>query len=290
MAKGVRIHVVAKGETLDKIAKKYKIPSWKMIYDDPANAKLRKLRDNPDRIIPGDKIVIQLPGLSAQSAKSLDALISMLRARIAKIEALKSDGQKTTRQLTGEIKRAASKTKKVGEAADLAAAIIFFLKDLTKLTMKGWKAMQLSGRELDAANKAFTKEFIKFEVMSKKDLLADPVYGAVRKSGKLRSDKPILEGAMIAYDSWLNLTSPSFWGKTYVKLDETGFLNKLVKGRFSDAWGAWSEAVTWDPQAEFKKGIRHIESQQKGIDARLNKMINEDTKLLEQLVGLRKSG
>jgi LysM domain len=290
MAGNVTVHVVAKGETLETIARKYKIRPWKTIYDDPANARFRKLRKNPDQIMPGDKIVIQMPGPSRQSIKSLDTLIAMLQARIKKLEGIQSAGQKTTRQLVAGIRKQAGNAKNVAEAADLAATILLFMKDLSKLAIGGWKAVQKSGAELDAANKVFGKEFAKFQVSSKKGLLADPAYEKARQAEKLRSTSPILEGSMIIYDSWLKLGKPSFWAKTWVKLDETGFLRKLAGGKFSDAWGAWSKAVTWDPQEEFRKGINQIEDQQKQLDKRLKKSINADRKLLEQLLRIRKNG
>lgn len=52
------IHTVAQGETLTGIAKKYKYSSWQKIYNHAANAEFKALRDNPNIIFPGDKIVI----------------------------------------------------------------------------------------------------------------------------------------------------------------------------------------------------------------------------------------
>lgn len=51
-------HTVAQGETLTRIAKQYGLGSWQKIYNHPDNAEFRALRDNPDLIYPGDKIVI----------------------------------------------------------------------------------------------------------------------------------------------------------------------------------------------------------------------------------------
>lgn len=52
------IHTVAQGETLTGIAKKYKYSSWQKIYNHSANAEFKALRDNPNIIFPGDKVVI----------------------------------------------------------------------------------------------------------------------------------------------------------------------------------------------------------------------------------------
>lgn len=53
-----KTHTVAQGETLTRIARQYKYSSWKKIYEHPDNAEFRALRENPDIIFPGDKIII----------------------------------------------------------------------------------------------------------------------------------------------------------------------------------------------------------------------------------------
>ncbi|MBB94777.1 MAG: hypothetical protein CML68_09265 [Rhodobacteraceae bacterium] len=67
-----RVHTVKKGDTLSKIAKKYGIKSAKALYDDPANAKFRKLRPNPDLIEPGDKVTIPPTPASVKSNHTKD--------------------------------------------------------------------------------------------------------------------------------------------------------------------------------------------------------------------------
>lgn len=54
------LYTVQKGDSLSKIAKTFKINSWRAIYDHPANAEFRKKRPNPDLIHPGD--VLFIPG------------------------------------------------------------------------------------------------------------------------------------------------------------------------------------------------------------------------------------
>ena len=53
----LRVHVVKRGEWLSKIGKKYGI-SWRTLYYHPTNEAFRKKRPNPDKIYPGDKLVI----------------------------------------------------------------------------------------------------------------------------------------------------------------------------------------------------------------------------------------
>jgi hypothetical protein len=54
-------HTVARGESLSRIARKYRAPSWREIYRAPENAAFRRKRPNPDLIHPGDVVIIPSP-------------------------------------------------------------------------------------------------------------------------------------------------------------------------------------------------------------------------------------
>jgi len=49
---------VKQGDCLSSIAKKYGFPDYKVIWDDGANAELKKKRNNPNILFPGDVVVI----------------------------------------------------------------------------------------------------------------------------------------------------------------------------------------------------------------------------------------
>jgi N-acetylmuramoyl-L-alanine amidase len=51
-------HVVKQGECLSLIAAAYGFADWKTIYDDGANAALKKKRPNPHVLHPGDEVMI----------------------------------------------------------------------------------------------------------------------------------------------------------------------------------------------------------------------------------------
>ena len=59
-------HTVQQGETLQLIAKKYRIGDWKQLYYHADNAEFRKKRPNPNILNPGD--VINIPDFAAQRA------------------------------------------------------------------------------------------------------------------------------------------------------------------------------------------------------------------------------
>jgi hypothetical protein len=53
-----KTHVVEPGECLSSIARKYGFVNWRIIWDAPDNADLKKKRPNPDVIYPGDEVAI----------------------------------------------------------------------------------------------------------------------------------------------------------------------------------------------------------------------------------------
>jgi len=52
------IHVVHQGECFSKIAARYGFGDYRVLYDHPDNAELKKKRANPNVLEPGDRIVI----------------------------------------------------------------------------------------------------------------------------------------------------------------------------------------------------------------------------------------
>src|SRR6188474_2142210 len=51
-------HVVAQGDCFSKIAKRYGFADYKVIYDHPDNAELKKKRPNPNVLWPGDRVAV----------------------------------------------------------------------------------------------------------------------------------------------------------------------------------------------------------------------------------------
>lgn len=59
-------HVVAQGEHLAAIARRYRFGNPRAIWDHPGNAELRRRRDNPNVLLPGDQVFIpeRQPGVA----------------------------------------------------------------------------------------------------------------------------------------------------------------------------------------------------------------------------------
>lgn len=52
------IYVIKQGDTLSRIARDHKLPSWRTIYDHAQNADFRAKRSNPNLIYPGDEVFV----------------------------------------------------------------------------------------------------------------------------------------------------------------------------------------------------------------------------------------
>lgn len=66
-----------KGDTLDKLARKYGLKDGKELLNAAENARLKKLRGTPDKVQPGDKLVIPPPnekGVKTNFSKDTDRM------------------------------------------------------------------------------------------------------------------------------------------------------------------------------------------------------------------------
>jgi N-acetylmuramoyl-L-alanine amidase len=72
-------YVVRKGDTLSKIARAHGIAHWKTLYDAPENAPLRKKRPNPNRIFPGDQVMVPPSKGAALSLPAGHARVALVR-------------------------------------------------------------------------------------------------------------------------------------------------------------------------------------------------------------------
>lgn len=67
-----KVHTVSQGECLSSIARQYGFKDWTVLYDDPANAELKKRRPNPNALCPGDLVAIPDPKPTAAQRSTGD--------------------------------------------------------------------------------------------------------------------------------------------------------------------------------------------------------------------------
>jgi N-acetylmuramoyl-L-alanine amidase len=84
-------HTVVQGEYLSGIAKKYGFSSYKVIWDHPKNAELKKQRQNPNVIFPGDQLFIPEKGKKQVGASTAERHRFILKAENLKLRLVLED-------------------------------------------------------------------------------------------------------------------------------------------------------------------------------------------------------
>jgi LysM repeat protein len=59
-------YTIQRGDSLSKIAAKFGVASWQLIYTAPENAAFRRKHPDPNRIFPGEVLII--PGVTTTAA------------------------------------------------------------------------------------------------------------------------------------------------------------------------------------------------------------------------------
>ena len=271
------VHTVKKGENLDKIAKSYGIANFNKIYSDLVNAKFRKTRPDPNKIEPGDKVIIPDYALTPSKRRDLKSLIQTVEARIKSLQALKADQIKTTAELVGEITGAQRGFKKTSSAVDAASTLISLLGSLGKITAIGMKNTGNVASEIAKSNKAVLDEVAGMRLTA----LSPALQSVAQSMGKSSKKAVVVVG--ITADSFFKMQSPSFWGKTLLKAKNEGMIKLLVAGKFGDSWSAWSKSVNWDPEKEFEAMKSAMQKQSSEIEKQLAVLIEDQKKLLASL-------
>jgi hypothetical protein len=85
-----RVHIVFRGENLTRIARQYAVRSWATLWNAADNEQLRKRRKNPNRLLPGDEVVvpgIQIHAISRPTDATHRIVIGSERAVVALLNA-----------------------------------------------------------------------------------------------------------------------------------------------------------------------------------------------------------
>ncbi len=284
MAYKKKIHKVKKGETLTGIAKKYKIKTWKEIWQAPENKAIASKRKKPEQILPGDAFTIPF---SAAQWKEITSevnqwqimlaadtdLMAAFEARRTKSETAIMRLKKTAvlsdqmhKKIVENLQKTAADAKRWGTTVDAIATVAQLMVSLGKLVKSGHKAAQLTGEELAKMNKQLSKDALKM------------AYGPIAKEARVAAAKHVQNEkkgyslAMVSMgilsDSFDKMTSPSFWAWTVVRLKEGD---------------SWSDAVTYDFQKEVKQKIAQITRDHKQSLGEIRKAIAAQETLIGEI-------
>lgn len=272
---------VRKGDTLSAIARDHGFREWKPIWNAPDNRALVAKRKAPEKIEPGDSIVIpltekqekivstQLTKLQSESdadlslSEALEAEVARGEARVACFNRLIAARHAMGAQLTSELNDNLNGLKNVGETVDAIATLTQLGISVGKIADIYAAAAEAEGSELEALNKEAVKET--------SDLIVDDAQDKTIKAVGILHDSVnmALAAVGILATSFEKMTSPSFWANVWVQM--------------VDNHKGWSEAVSSDIGDDIKKRIRTVAADESRDIALLTKRKSEQQAHVDEL-------
>jgi LysM domain len=255
MSSGSQTYKLAKGDTLDSVAKKFKVDS-KTIWKAAENKALVSKRAKPEALQVGDQLAIPPNEKEAKEAalkieqlrKMRDAAGAMLetltreddrsRRRVTVYNELIAGSRESTLEIVGELKRTLTDMKGWADGVDAVATVAQITASLTQICAKGVQATKLSGVALEKLNEELTKDVLKLPADQLKDV-------GIKFTGELRerTDSPLGYIGVVA-NSWEKMTAPSFWANTFVQMTQNG--------------KSWSEAAAMDVGEDIQERMKMV--------------------------------
>lgn len=248
-------HKVAKSDKVATIAKKYGHKDWKLIWKDPANKKLVKLRGKPEKIEPGDFITIppnqaELAAAAAYATELQEAIITEMNhakhctefaslfERLAKSnrkahKSAKADWDKIIASTKYSIAYAEGTAKDVDVAADILALFTMTVG----VAKSGAKAANAQAADMKAANDDFAATMVSAAANPLQKHVMTEGTKFLKDSKRNGSKGALLAGAV--FDAFSDMQKPSFWGKKAAAVIGNGSLTgKDVDTAIKDLKGA----------------------------------------------------
>lgn len=196
----LKAYTVRSGDSLSRIAKKHKLSSWIALYAAPCNKSFRNKRKDPNRIQPGDKILIPP-----------DPLNAALR-RLAALEKLRGETVAMFKKQECVLDKDFNKIIKMGKTIDTIVMVSSILVNLGVLAKHGIKAASLTGKELAAANAAIVKTHVTNNAMFFSQLGGSQVQVTGMEGLAWGIGKVLLK-------SWGDMWSLTYWAKRISGVD-----------------------------------------------------------------------
>lgn len=271
MAKEIK-HTVKKGETLTSIGKKHG-GTPEQIFNDKANAKLKKLRGKPEKIQPGDVVVIPKTG---PDKKQLQSLVKSLEAQRAQRAATIKELEDSCKAMKARFADTKKKYKKQMTGIQMAEMIVMIHKDMAKIGVRSMKV----GKGADAIAKANRKHVT--------DIASMFLTGTSPATTKLAdyNEKANMTAAKVVgkgINAYFNLTSPSFYGSRIAVLKQDGFFKKVLSGKFEGTGKDLLDAYSWDLGKELDASSKAIEKRTAEMVAEFEKADDADVSLIAEI-------
>lgn len=263
MAQALKVHKVKKGDTLEAIAKKFKVKKWEVLWDSPENAKLKSKRKQPRQIAVGDAVVIPF---NDKERAALFLEIAFYRARIRNemqieyallgqaaeldraaemIEQRKKETDTFYRRLIAADRANLKNIKRVGMTVDIAATVLVMSRRMAGLAKgyKGANPTELAKINKDAAKLAADISLVGVNMISSE---AKKTLGKYLNKYLPESLNTTIGGLKTIENAFESIQTPSFWATTVAS---------LLDGK------GWCESVTRDLEEESNQRIVRIDVQ-----------------------------
>lgn len=265
-------HKVAKGDTIEKIARKYGFKNIDDIWKYPKNAALVKLRKDPKAIEPGDVVVIpayndeeradirdrQKKYLYAANAEKYAASCfadraAANRAAADHLTAIMRDHAVAGAEYIKQFEATVSTADRWSQGVDAASAVIGLVRALKSIAAKG---IETTAKAAEQGMKAFeegNKELLK---MAAEFTSAPLTSEATKQTGKALVNQdsgqkhPLFLFAGVAIESYGKWTSPSFYGQA---------IGILAEGK------GFNKAVTFDLKQDCKDTVAKMKAEQAAL-------------------------
>lgn len=248
------IYKVQPGDTFSAIASKHRVKHWQDIFFAKENAQLRQRVQRPERIRPGDQVIIPKMIDTAIRDKERQRLIGIIR----QLNAEKQNIELMFGQLVAQNDAAARKLKTVANNVDTAATVATLLSGLVSMSLKTAQAMKSSGEALKKANREFLDDFVKSRAEGVRDLGFQVADATIQEPDSLA----LMMGKSIAV-AFISVTSPSFWAAGW---------NDIKNGRWRPT--EWNpDAVKAKAEAELMANKRAALGTIDGLIAKYNNAI-----------------
>lgn len=212
-----RTYIVAGGDTLQKIALRNKLSSWRIIYNAECNRSLRTLRPDPNKVKMGDKIYIP------PKASDLASL------RIDRLKKVQEESEATFRSILSEWDKEYKRVNNFNTNVDVAADLILLFKGLSQLCYKGHQVLKLEGEALAKASSSFARSF----AFDKMQYLSEFTLKAASFTEVKGDESTALLLTKVVVQSWFDMTTPSYWAQRFsgINIEE---LNKKTKDQITN--------------------------------------------------------
>lgn len=251
-------HTVAKGDTLDSVARKYKVRDGKTLWAAPENKELAGRRKKAENVQPGDKLVIPPSEKEKkEAAAKLEALKKALAANLKLRDTLRKDTARRAQAFNAMVSLIMASTRSkndmvskleddirsmqnIGLAVDTAAAFVReLLGSVAKLAKLAKQAASATGAELVKISREAASQIAEVAKEKAGDAATDLAIG------KLKEDdtQDIVAKVMKINDTWDLIQQPSFWAHATTQLMQGKSITQAVKGEIGDDLRERSRAI-----------------------------------------------